>query len=80
VLAVEIPGYTIIGPVAYQGKAGCDSPRCTRMFYPDGSASEDCIGWHCVYCDEPCSSQGHKCDAGEALLAEARKIIEEGGG
>lgn len=44
------------GPVAYQGKAGCEDIRCTRRGY--GSESV-CVGWHCSHCDEPSSYQGH---------------------
>lgn len=31
----------------------CTDPRCSRL--SDGS----CWSMHCVYCGEPCSSQGH---------------------
>jgi hypothetical protein len=79
---MNIPGYKIIGPVAYQGKEGCDNPRCTRAHYPDESGylvadMSRCVGYHCVYCGEPCGSQGHKCPASEAILGEARRLIEE---
>lgn len=63
----------MIGPLAYRGKEGCQSVICTRL-QPD---STSCYGWHCSYCDEPCSYQGHGCDAAEAVLAEARRIYEE---
>jgi hypothetical protein len=69
---VNIPGYTIIGPLAYRGKKGCMSVTCTRSFR-DGEMNEDCFGWHCSYCDEPCSSQGHRCDAADAILGEAAR-------
>lgn len=46
--------------LAYQGKKGCTDLRCTRL--PDAEAKGYCFGWHCPRCDEPCSSQGHKCD------------------
>ncbi len=62
-------GYTVIGPLAYRGKDGCESAVCARM----GAGSGPCYGWHCSYCDEPCSSQGHPCDASETYLAEARR-------
>jgi len=72
--------YTIIGPLCYQGKKGCTSVTCTRMHerQPDGSykMSADCRGWHCSYCDAPCSSQGHRCDVSEAILGEARRQAE----
>ena len=78
---IDISGYTILGPVCYQGKKGCTSVTCTRMHerQPDGSykMSPDCRGWHCSYCDAPCSSQGHGCDAANAILDAAREIAEE---
>lgn len=40
--------------LAYGGKEGCTDVRCTRY-------NDECVGWHCPYCDEPCSSQGHDC-------------------
>lgn len=76
-----IPGYRLIGPLAYQGKKGCTSPICSRMVLiaADGThkASEDCRGYHCSYCDEPCSSQGHRCDAANAILGAAEEIARE---
>lgn len=75
----DIPGYRIIGPLAYRGKKGCTSATCTRM-YRDGNHSEDCLGWHCSYCDAPCSSQGHRCDAAEAILGAAEREAEAGRG
>lgn len=73
--------FQIIGPLAYQGKEGCEDARCTRRGITrndDGSFDiGECIGWHCSYCDEPCSSQGHRCDAAEAILGEARRIADE---
>jgi len=62
---VNIPGYTIIRALAYQGKKGCGSPVCTRYYSAEGVPSGDCIGYHCSYCDEPCGPQGHRCDASE---------------
>lgn len=67
--------FIYIGPLAYQGKEGCQSMRCTVM--PDGEGGWYCVGYHCSYCDEPCSSQGHGCDAAEAVLGEARRIAKE---
>lgn len=62
-------GLTLIGPLAYRGKVGCRDPRCTTL----GQDRDSCYGWHCSYCDAPCSSQGHRCDAATALLeASAR--------
>lgn len=78
-----LPGYTLIGPLAYRGKQGCESSICTRFIgqNEDGShaISPDCIGWHCSYCDAPCSSQGHRCDAANAILGEAERIAKEEG-
>jgi hypothetical protein len=64
--------YEIIGPVTYRGKKNCDSAICTRQWL-DGEMSEDCMGWHCVYCDAPCSYQGHSCGASDAILGEASR-------
>lgn len=55
----------------------CQDSRCTRV---DGK----CVGMHCSYCGEPCSSQGHpKCydAAGDAAMARAleraaREVID----
>lgn len=73
--------FQIIGPLAYQGKEGCEDACCTRRGHfqrEDGTwYMGECIGWHCSYCDEPCSSQGHRCDAAEAILGEARRIADE---
>lgn len=72
-------GWTLIGPLAYRGKKGCTSVTCTRLW--DGEKMDvDCRGWHCSYCDEPCSSQGHRCDAAQAVLGEARRVAEESDG
>lgn len=59
---MSLDDYTIIGLAAYEGKKGCQDARC-RHWFIDGKMSEDCIGWHCAHCDEPCSSQGHRCPA-----------------
>ena len=68
--------WKIIAPLAYRGKKGCQDGRCTRSFTEEGM-SEDCYGWHCSYCDEPCSSQGHQCDAARTLIAEAERLAED---
>lgn len=73
---VNIPGYTVIAPLCYQGKAGCQSALCTHMFV-DGVMAESCIGYHCSYCDEPCSSQGHRCPASVAFIEAAERIHAE---
>lgn len=77
----SIGGYKIIGPLCYQGKKGCTSSICTRMVetLPDGTCkvSPDCRGYHCSYCDAPCSSQGHRCDAANAILGAAEQIARE---
>jgi hypothetical protein len=70
---MNIPGYQIVGPLAYRGKEGCQSATCTRRV----DIAETCFGWHCSYCDQPCSSQGHRCDAAEAILGEARRVLDE---
>jgi hypothetical protein len=70
--------FTLIGPVAYGGKEGCTNGRCRSM--PDGAGGWICVGWHCSYCDEPTSYQGHNCDAAEAILGEAKRIVAEGVG
>lgn len=64
-----------IGPLAYRGKKGCTSATCTRLNVRAFLAGEEeaCFGWHCSYCDEPCSSMGHGCDAAKAVLGEARR-------
>jgi len=78
---VALNDYKIIGPLCYMGKKGCSSVLCRRLVSRnvDGThaVSEDCMGYHCSYCDEPCSSQGHRCDAANAILAESRRIMEE---
>jgi hypothetical protein len=71
---VSLDGYTMIGPLAYRGKEGCESGTCTRR---NVSGESSCYGWHCSYCDEPCGCQGHRCDASEAILGEARRAVEE---
>lgn len=60
-----------LGPmIAYEGKADCTDPRCRRMVSPDQPhVSAGCLGWHCAFCDQPCSSQGHDC--------EQRRLAEE---
>lgn len=78
---MALSDYKIIGPLCYMGKKGCTSVTCRRMVerLPDGThkVSPDCMGYHCSYCDEPCSSQGHRCDAANAILDESRRIMEE---
>lgn len=73
---MSLSDYKIIGPLAYRGKKNCQSVTCTR-FYEDGEMTKDCFGWHCSYCDEPCSSQGHNCNAAKVLLDESRRLMEE---
>ena len=70
---MSLDDYTLIGPVTYRGKEGCQFVMCTRRT----DVSDRCFGWHCVYCDAPTSYQGHKCPASEAILGEARRIVEE---
>lgn len=68
-------GRKLIGPLAYQGKEGCQDGACRCERDDDGGWR--CIGWHCSYCDEPCSSQGHRCDASEAILGAAQDIVAD---
>lgn len=75
---MTVPGYTMIGPLAYRGKPDCEDVRCTRMISPEPPhITPGCMGWHCSYCDQPCSSQGHRCDAADAILGEASRIAGE---
>jgi hypothetical protein len=71
----RVGGLRIVGPLTYGGKKGCTNGMCRREFYPDGTASPDCLGWHCSYCDAPCSYQGHNCDVAVTLLAESRRLM-----
>lgn len=80
---MALSDYKIIGPLAYMGKKGCESVICTHLCIGTDENGrpifdESCRGWHCSYCDEPCSSQGHRCDAANAVLDAARQIMEEG--
>lgn len=70
---MSLSDYRILGPLTYRGKEGCQSVICTR--HPD--VPDRCFGWHCVYCDVPCSYQGHNCDAAKAILGEAERIAAE---
>jgi hypothetical protein len=72
---VSLDDYRIIGPLAYRGKEGCRNVTCTRMDVTDSTSA--CYGWHCAYCDEPCSSMGHGCDAAKAILGAAEQIARE---
>jgi hypothetical protein len=74
-----LPGVTLIGPLAYRGKVGCLNVTCTRRSLEFGPEVA-CYGWHCSYCDAPCSSMGHGCDAANAVLGEARRIMAEDAG
>ena len=69
--------YRTVGPLAYEGKPGCDDARCRRLFDPGDGPLGRCIGWHCSYCDEPCGPQGHNCDTAVTLLDAARRLHEE---
>lgn len=78
---MSLDDYTIIGPLAYRGKKGCENPVCTQLCLGQDENGrpvfgESCYGWHCSYCDEPCSSQGHGCDAANAILGEAERIAK----
>ena len=76
--ATSSDGFTVIGPLAYRGKRGCKNVTCTHIVVSVENGrpifDEACRGWHCSYCDAPCSYQGHRCDAAEAVLGEARRI------
>lgn len=64
------------GPLAYRGKEDCNSVLCTRptTWTANGVLFDPaCYGWHCSYCDEPCSYQGHRCDAAEILLGSTER-------
>lgn len=63
--------YTSVVPLAYLSKLDCASVLCRR------TSTNLCAGWHCSYCDAPCSSQGHKCEAAEALIGEAQRVDKE---
>lgn len=62
--------------LAYRGKKGCDSIVCDHRLLVEGEPldpDEECLGWHCAVCDEPCGPQGHAACRGqqqEALDAE----------
>jgi hypothetical protein len=68
--------YKVIGPLAYRGKEGCQSMICTRFFSELGPDMTTCYGWHCSYCDEPCGSQGHSCDAGDHAVGRGSQAGE----
>lgn len=75
---MSLGDWEVIGPLAYMGKEDCRDVRCRRLLSSDGLLGEGCLGWHCSYCDEPCGSQGHKCDVSTTLLQASQKINEEG--
>ncbi len=68
-----LPGYTLIGPLAYRGKKGCLNATCTHRDLDFDDPEHVCYGWHCSYCDAPCGSMGHGCDAANAVLGEATR-------
>lgn len=57
--ALEEHNYKIVRMMAYQGKVGCKSLTCTRIF-PEGE-DISCYGWHCPTCHEPTGPYGHDC-------------------
>lgn len=65
--------FTIIAPLTYGGKKDCRSAMCRRVPW----SNPDCQGWHCSYCDEPTSYQGHNCPAAEAIVGEAQRVAAE---
>lgn len=75
---MSLDRYQVIGTLAYQGKEGCADVRCTRWFVDGVPDWTRCMGYHCSYCDQPCSSQGHRCDASQAILGEALRAAQEG--
>lgn len=70
---VALSDYRIIAPLAYQGKADCENVTCTRFYDHARGSLGRCMGWHCSYCDAPCGSQGHNCDAAKTLIAAAQR-------
>ena len=73
-----LPGVTLLAPLCYQGKPDCMDARCRQMIYHDEPhVRPGCMGYHCSYCDEPCSMMGHKCSASEAILGEARRLAAD---
>lgn len=74
---MNIPGYQIIGPVAYMGKPDCEHSGCRRLWDEDGTTEPGCMDYHCSYCDEPCSMMGHRCDASQAILGAAAEIAKD---
>lgn len=63
----RIGRWEIVGLLAYQGKAGCESSLCRRRYYPETETWGECMGWHCAKCDEPSGEQGHgSCRSSEA--------------
>lgn len=47
-----------MGPlIAYQGREGCQSGVCRSIQNEAGEWI--CVGWHCAFCHEPSSYQGH---------------------
>src|SRR5690606_34482676 len=73
--------FEVVAPVAYGGKEGCENIMCRRQIIPKDDGTVEwgpCIGWHCSYCDEPTSYQGHNCDAAKTLIEAAQSMHNEG--
>jgi len=74
-------GYRMIGPLAYMGKADCESSMCRRQVFRNDAGEWEfgpCSGWHCSYCDASCGQMGHRCDAANAILGEAARLAAAG--
>jgi len=54
-------------------RESCDNLGCTRMGI-EASGKSKCIGYHCAFCGEPCSSVGHNC---EPRKTEIITIVDE---
>lgn len=52
--------YEIKALLAYQGKQGCRSLVCRRMYSPGSDDLGECMGWHCGVCGDPSSQYGHR--------------------
>jgi hypothetical protein len=50
----------------------CTNPSCSRV-------GDRCVGYHCAYCGEPCSSMGHDCDARSWAKSRAAAADEAAG-
>jgi hypothetical protein len=66
--------WQVLNQMSYQGKEGCQDPRCTRSSIgPDGIG--ECRGYHCHLCDAPTSMYGH-CVTGRYVDGNFRKFAD----